>query len=242
MTEFKAAHLYSSNAKMPVMTRRGLLYCEVSENGHVLLPDWVESADASHGPDLTVSDMEQIVSRLLKEAMETGENKPKPGSNPHEIQYIITGTAADRKLMCNGGVDSRPSAEVLAKAIRERDEARENVVAERNASNKYLAELAKERIECNKAKQERDEARRKAIRERDASFGTVVELTDAQKKIVELQKDLERTRVDYNHSIKVAKNALTCAYAELDTLRQRINNVRKAACGKATEAAGDPPL
>ena len=235
MTEFKAAHLYSSNAKMPVMTRRGLLYCEVSEDGHVLLPDWVESADASHGPDLTVSDMEQIVSRLLKEAMETGENKPKPGSNPHEIQYIITGTAADRKLMCNGGVDSRPSAEVLAKAIRERDEARENVVAERNASNKYLAELAKERIECNKAKQERDEARRKATAEREASFRTVVELTDAQKKIVELQKDLERTRTEYDRRIKAL-------YAELVTLRQRLSNVRKAACGKATEAAGDPPL
>ena len=235
MTEFKAAHLYSSNAKMPVMTRRGLLYCEVSENGHVLLPDWVESADASHGPDLTVSDMEQIVSRLLKEAMETGENKPKPGSNPHEIQYIITGTAADRKLMCNGGVDSRPSAEVLAKAIRERDEARENVVTERNASNKYLAELAKERIECNKAKQERDEARRKATAEREASFRTVVELTDAQKKIVELQKDLERTRTEYDRRIKAL-------YAELVTLRQRLSNVRKAACGKATEAAGDPPL
>jgi len=235
VTEFKAAHLYSSNAKMPVMTRRGLLYCEVSENGHVLLPDWVESADASHGPDLTVSDMEQIVSRLLKEAMETGENKPKPGSNPHEIQYIITGTAADRKLMCNGGVDSRPSAEVLAKAIRERDEARENVVTERNASNKYLAELAKERIECNKAKQERDEARRKATAEREASFRTVVELTDAQKKIVELQKDLERTRTEYDRRIKAL-------YAELVTLRQRLSNVRKAACGKATEAAGDPPL
>jgi len=235
VTEFKAAHLYSSNAKMPVMTRRGLLYCEVSEDGHVLLPDWVESADASHGPDLTVSDMEQIVSRLLKEAMETGENKPKPGSNPHEIQYIITGTAADRKLMCNGGVDSRPSAEVLAKAIRERDEARENVVAERNASNKYLAELAKERIECNKAKQERDEARRKATAEREASFRTVVELTDAQKKIVELQKDLERTRTEYDRRIKAL-------YAELVTLRQRLSNVRKAACGKATEAAGDPPL
>lgn len=43
------------------MTRRGIVQCDLSTEGYVSLPRWVESADAGHGPHLTRSDVVGIL-------------------------------------------------------------------------------------------------------------------------------------------------------------------------------------
>lgn len=102
---------------VPVMTRRGTIRCEMRD-GIVNLPSWVE--------------------------------KPDTPTEPHELDLIVLpdeivdGRPAVR---CRGGVDSRPGLEMLAKTIRERDNA--------------VKEMTKQKELRLKAEHERDEARDK---------------------------------------------------------------------------------
>src|SRR6478609_1553475 len=212
-----------NETKMPVMTRRGIVYCEVSADGYVTLPNWVEGNNLNHGPHLTMLDVQEIVRNTLKNKTIVVDDDDKPVepddgkyNAPHEIKHVVS----NGKFMCRGGVDSRPSAEVLAKAISERDKMRDSVISERN---KYLSELTKERAKVVLRQEERDEERTKVA--------CLAAQVDAERETVKrLVREREEARADYNRRIKVA-------YTDLDILRQRLRNVRIAASGRATEAA-----
>src|SRR6478752_4423815 len=189
-----------NETKMPVMTRRGIVYCEVSADGYVTLPNWVEGNNLNHGPHLTMLDVQEIVRNTLKnKTIVVDDDKPvEPDDGkynaPHEIKHVVS----NGKFMCRGGVDSRPSAEVLAKAISERDKMRDSVISERN---KYLSELTNERAKVVLRQEERDEERTKVA--------CLAAQVDAERETV---NRLQQQLAEANRRIKVA-------YTDLDILR-----------------------
>jgi hypothetical protein len=152
-----------SSERIPVMTRQGIVYCNLTTEGYVSLPDWVEGSRYECDND-----------NHLPGCQCPGIRLPLPNA-PHDLDLWVEGPGS--KLQCRGGVDPRPSAEKLSSLIKERD-------------NMKKARIAAE------------ELRVRAL------------------------------ELNAQYSEKLA-----AANKELDTLRRRLQNVRKAANGAATEAA-----
>lgn len=114
-----------SDERIPVMTRRGIVYCNLTTEGYVSLPDWVQSRyecdNDNHLPGCQCPGIQQ------------------PANVPHDLELWIEGPGS--KIQCRGGVDPRPSAEKLASLIKERDNMKKARIA--------AEELRKRALELN---------------------------------------------------------------------------------------------
>lgn len=141
-----------SDLKFPVMTRRGVMMCDQSTEGYIILPDWVENTDLfrdgngqvrvdvsqNSGYTIVASIDKKGYVQLPKGYSVVPRGYDNPGE-PHKLELVVTDMNATPTpiIKCKGGIDWRPGVEYTAEIVLENERLQRELVDAKADAERY---------------------------------------------------------------------------------------------------------